>query len=63
MADKKLRVTLVKSPIRYSTKQKKTVQSLGLRRMHYTVEHYDTPQIRGMINAVNHLVKVEEIES
>lgn len=63
MADKKLRVTLIKSPIRYSTKQKKTVQSLGLRRMNSTAEHYDTPQIRGMINAVSHLVKVEEIES
>lgn len=62
MADKKLRITLVKSPIRYSTKQKVTVKSLGLNRMNATVEHYDTPQIRGMVNAVNHLVKVEEFE-
>jgi len=62
MADKKLRITLVKSPIRYSEKQKTTVKSLGLRRMNYTVEHYDTPQIRGMVNAVSHLVKVEEFE-
>lgn len=63
MAAKKaklLKVTLVKSPIGYSLRQKGTVRALGLRRMGQTVEHKDTPVIRGMINKVSHLVKVEE---
>ncbi|MDZ7331812.1 MAG: 50S ribosomal protein L30 [candidate division KSB1 bacterium] len=59
---KKLRITLKRSPIDYSEKQKITVRTLGLRRMHQTVEHRDTPQIRGMIKKVSHLVEVEEIE-
>ncbi|RME70832.1 MAG: 50S ribosomal protein L30 [Chloroflexi bacterium] len=57
---KSLKVTLVKSPIGYSARQKGTVRALGLRRMGQTVEHQDTPVIRGMINKVSHLVKVEE---
>lgn len=57
---KTLRITLVKSPIGYSQKQKGTVRALGIRRMHQTVEHEDTPVIRGMIAAVSHLVRVEE---
>ena len=65
MAKKKrqkvLRITLVKSPIGYSQKQKETVRSLGLRKMHQTVEHVDTPALRGMIAAVSHLVSVEEV--
>lgn len=62
MAKKKqaLKVTLVKSPIGYSERQKKTVRALGLRQMWQTVEHNDTPVIRGMIGKVSHLVKVEE---
>lgn len=60
MADKKLHVTLVKSPITYSKRQKNTVRALGLRRMNQTVQHNDTPVIRGMINKVRHLVAVEE---
>lgn len=58
---KKLRITLKRSPIGYIKKQKVTVRTLGLRRLHHTVEHIDTPQIRGMINKVSHLVEVEEI--
>ena len=58
--DKVLRVTLVKSPIGYSYRQKRTVRALGLRRMRQTVEHEDTPVIRGMISKVKHLVLVEE---
>ncbi len=58
---KKLRITLKKSPIGYNIKQKLTVRTLGLRKLHQTVEHTDTPQIRGMINKVSHLVTVEEI--
>ena len=58
---KKVRVTLVKSPIGYSVRHKATVRALGLRRMHQTVEHLDTPSLRGMLLKVNHLVKIEEI--
>jgi large subunit ribosomal protein L30 len=58
--DKVVRITLVKSPIGYSKKHKATVRSLGLRKMHQTVEHVDSPALRGMIYVVNHLVKVEE---
>ncbi len=53
-------VTLVKSPIGYTKDQKKTVLALGLRRMHQTIEHKDTPALRGMIQKVIHLVQVEE---
>jgi len=60
---KTLRVTLVRSPIGYSKEQQATVRALGLRRLHQTVEHEDTPAIRGMIRKVIHLVRVEEQES
>ena len=58
---KYLRVTLVKSPIGYSKKQKSTVRALGLRRMHQTVEHVDSPALRGMLFKVKHLFEVEEV--
>ena len=58
--DKALRVTLVKSPIGYKKDQKATVRALGLRRMNQTVEHNDSPALRGMLNKVSHLIKVEE---
>jgi len=58
--EKNLRVTLVRSPIGYSKIQKGTVRALGLRRMNQTVEHVDSPSLRGMLNSVSHLVKVEE---
>jgi large subunit ribosomal protein L30 len=57
---KALKVTLVKSTIGYSVRQKDTVRALGLRRLNQTVEHNDTAVIRGMINKVSHLVRVEE---
>jgi large subunit ribosomal protein L30 len=57
---KTLRITLVKSPIGYTKRQKGTVSALGLKRMNQTVEHQDSPVIRGMINKVSHLVQVEE---
>lgn len=60
MSEKTLRITLVKSPIGYSKRQKGTLRALGLRRMHQTVEHEDTPVIRGMVAKVRHLVRVEE---
>jgi large subunit ribosomal protein L30 len=59
-AKKKVRITLVRSPIGYSKRQKKTVRALGLRRLHQTVEQVDTPVLRGMIAKVSHLVTVEE---
>jgi large subunit ribosomal protein L30 len=55
-----LRITLTKSPIGCSYRQKRTVRALGLRRMHQTVEQRDTPAIQGMIAKVKHLVTVEE---
>lgn len=57
---KALKITWVKSAIGYSERQKRTVQALGLHRLGQTVEHEDTPAIRGMIHKVAHLVKVEE---
>ena len=58
----KLRVTYVKSAIGYNKRQKSTVKALGLRKLNQTVEHDDTPVIRGMINRVSHLVAVEEVK-
>jgi large subunit ribosomal protein L30 len=57
---KKLHITLVKSPIGYSQRQKGTVRALGLRRVGHTVEQMDTPVIRGMVQKVSHLVRVKE---
>ena len=59
-AGKTIRVTLVRSPIGYTKDQKKTVLALGLHRMHQTVEHKDTPALRGMLTKVIHLLKIEE---
>ncbi|MCB0191610.1 MAG: 50S ribosomal protein L30 [Anaerolineae bacterium] len=59
-SDKVIEVTLVKSAIGYSTRQKNTVRALGLRRLGQTVQHQDTPVIRGMIDKVSHLVEVNE---
>lgn len=56
-----LRITLVKSPIGYTKRHKATIRALGLRRMNQTVEHVDSPSLRGMLYKVNHLVKVVEI--
>jgi large subunit ribosomal protein L30 len=57
----KLRITYTKSSIGYNEKQRATVQALGLRKLHQVVEHEDTPVIRGMVNKVSHLVRVEEV--
>jgi large subunit ribosomal protein L30 len=57
---KVIKVKWVKSAIGYSVRQKNTVRALGLRRLGQTIEHEDTPVIRGMIDKVSHLVKVEE---
>ena len=60
MADK-LKITLVKSPIGAVPKQVKTVEALGLKKLNKTVEMPDNAAVRGMIEQVRHLVKVEEI--
>jgi large subunit ribosomal protein L30 len=55
-----VQVTLVKSPIGYNISQKRTVRALGLRKMNQTVEHKDSPTLRGMLAKVSHLILVEE---
>lgn len=60
MATKNITVTLIKSTIGQKPKTRATVRSLGLRRLRQTVEHQDTPDVRGMLHAVAHMVKVEE---
>ncbi|MBU1099988.1 MAG: 50S ribosomal protein L30 [Bacteroidetes bacterium] len=59
---KKLKVTQEKSIIDRPKDQKATIEALGLGRPNYVKLHNDSPQVRGMINKVSHLVKVEEIE-
>jgi large subunit ribosomal protein L30 len=60
--EKIIRITLVKSPIGFSKQHKGTVRALGLRRMHQTVDHADSPSLRGMLYKVSHLVEIEEVE-
>ena len=55
-----LKITLIKSPIGYKPKAKATVAALGLRKLNQTVLKLDTPQIRGMINKINYLLRVSE---
>ena len=57
---KRLLVTQIRSAISRRTNQKETIRSLGIRRLNHTVEHDDTPVVRGMIRTVQHLVRVEE---
>ncbi len=59
MTDKKIKVTLVKGVIGTKQDHRATVRGLGLRRIRHTVELEDTPAVRGMINKVAYLVKVE----
>jgi large subunit ribosomal protein L30 len=56
----KLRITWVKSGIGYAETQKRTLKALGLKRLNQSVVHDDCLPIRGMINKVRHLIKVEE---
>ncbi|MGQ0733458.1 MAG: 50S ribosomal protein L30 [Acidobacteriota bacterium] len=60
MAGKKLRITLLRSPIGFNRKQGLVVESLGLRRIRHSVERDDTPETRGLIHKVRHLVEVSE---
>ncbi len=58
----KLQITLVRSLIGRNEKQRATVESLGLKKLHQSVVQNDSPAIRGMINHVSHMVKVEEVQ-
>lgn len=58
----KLQITYKKSAIGYNQRQKATIKALGLRKLQQTVEHDDTPVIRGMIKRVGHLVAVQEVD-
>ena len=58
---KMVKVTLTKSLIGASERQKRVVEALGLRKMHHSVELPDTPQTRGATTKVSHLVTVEEL--
>ena len=63
MAKKKqteLQITLVRSPIGYSKRQKATLKAMGLRKLNQVVVHKDTDVMRGMIDKVSHLVTVDE---
>jgi large subunit ribosomal protein L30 len=62
MSVPKLKITQTKSSIGYKRNQRATLRSLGLRRMHDTVVKEDRPEIRGMVQAVTHLVTVEEVD-
>lgn len=57
----KLKITLVKSSIGSTKHQKATLAALGLKKMHHSVVHDDSPQIVGMINKMKHLLKVEKV--
>ncbi len=58
---KKLRITQINSGINKPERQKRTLQALGLRKIHHTLEVEATPQVEGMIKKVIHLLKVEEV--
>ena len=57
----KLRIQQIKSASGHTQDQHATLRALGIRRMQHTVEHNDTPQIRGMVFKIRHLLRVEEI--
>ena len=58
----KIKVTQVKSAIKKPLRQKRTLEALGIRKLHQTIEVEATPQILGMVNKVSHLVEVEEVK-
>ncbi len=59
MSERKLKVTQVRSTIGFNKKQRDVIRSLGLRRIRHTIEVPDTPEMRGIIHKVRHLVTVE----
>ena len=61
MAEKTIKITLTKSVIGALPLQRKVVEALGLRKINHTVERPDTPQTRGAIEKIKHLVRIEEV--
>jgi len=59
---RRIRIRQVKSANGHPSDQARTVRALGIRKLHHTVEHDETPQIRGMVFKVRHLVEVTEAE-
>lgn len=57
----KVNITLLRSPIDKSKRQKLTLTALGFRKMNQTIQHEATPQIQGMLRVVQHLVKIENV--
>ena len=57
----KIKVKQIKSKINSTKRQKRTLEALGIKKMHQIVEHEDTPQILGMVKKVGHLLSVEEV--
>jgi large subunit ribosomal protein L30 len=57
----KIKITQIKSKNGKPERQKRTLEALGIHKMHHSVEHEATPQILGMVEKVRHLVKIEEI--
>jgi large subunit ribosomal protein L30 len=58
---KKIKITQVRSAIDRPIRQKRSLEALGLKKMHQTVEHNPTPQILGIVEKIKHLIQVEEI--
>jgi large subunit ribosomal protein L30 len=58
----KIKVTQVKSAIKHTARQKRTLEALGIKKMHQSVEIEATPQVMGMVAKVSHLVEVEEVK-
>ena len=58
----KIKVTQVKSAIKRTARQKRTLEALGIRKLHQTIEVEATPQIIGMVAKVSHLVEVEDVK-
>ncbi|NVK28863.1 MAG: 50S ribosomal protein L30 [Flavobacteriia bacterium] len=58
----KVKITQVRSAINRTGRQKRTLEALGLRKMNQSVEHEATPQVKGMIARVSHLITVEEVQ-
>lgn len=60
MPEKKLKITVIKSANKRQKKHKATLEALGLRKMHKTVERADNPAVRGMVRQLRYMLKVEE---
>lgn len=61
MTEKKVKITLVKSPIGASSSQRKVLEGLGLKKLHHAVLKPDNPQTGGAVNKIKHLVRVEHL--